>query len=87
MMEAHKKVLDVESHEAVPCEHLGRLMEESGESRIVAVEMKRYEECSVSPTPDSDVMVSTVLMTWSETLISARKTSGMQDWSWHTAHT
>jgi hypothetical protein len=80
MTEADKKTLDVESHEALPWEHFETLTAVRGESRIGAPEMKRYEDCSVSPAPDNDVMVSTVFVPWSESVIATWKTSGMQDW-------
>jgi hypothetical protein len=56
-------MLGVESHGAIPWERFGRLMGKRGEMRLWAVEMKRCEECSVSPAPDNNVIVGTVLVT------------------------
>jgi hypothetical protein len=44
MTEVNKKMSEVEGHKAVPCECSWRLMEDHGEYRVEAAEMRRYEE-------------------------------------------
>jgi hypothetical protein len=56
------------------------MMSGRGESGIGAIEMKRYEACSVSPAPDSHMIVAAVLVTWTDSLITTVKMAGKEDW-------
>jgi hypothetical protein len=42
----------------------------SGEREVGSVEMKRYEERTVSPGPDNDAIAAVILVVWTATLIS-----------------
>jgi hypothetical protein len=46
----------------------------------MAIEQKRYEECSVAPGPDNDVIVGSVLVNWTDTMITTLKMISSGDW-------
>jgi hypothetical protein len=46
----------------------------------MAIEQKRYEECSVAPGPRNDVMVGEILGVWTDSLIAVLKTVGKENW-------
>jgi hypothetical protein len=43
------------------------------------MEQRRFEECSVAPGPDNDVMVGSALVVWSPSLISVYKSSAYEN--------
>jgi hypothetical protein len=43
------------------------------------VEQKRHEECSVAPSPDNDVIVGSVLIIWTDHVITMMKIAGKED--------
>jgi hypothetical protein len=53
---------------------------DQGEMVYTAIEQKRYEECSVVPGPDNDVIVAIVLVISTDTLVTTLKMSGKEDW-------
>jgi hypothetical protein len=80
MTEAEQKFLEVEGHEAVAWEHFGDMMAERGEHQVQAVEMRRDEPSSEGPSPNNDVVITTVLAASSDILVAALKTSTNQRW-------
>jgi hypothetical protein len=87
MTYADRHMLQVEYHRPVSCESFRDCRLASGETDVGVVEMKRYEECTVSPGKDNDVIVAVVLVVWTGTLVSVSKSIGKEDWSiGHSAH-
>jgi hypothetical protein len=78
--EADKAMLTVDHLQAVPWEHFKECTEALGEMMIGAVEMMRFEECTVAPGPGNDVIVASVLVVWTETIISTMKLVRYGDW-------
>jgi hypothetical protein len=59
--------------QSVPWEHFGPLVKRKGEVGFRFVEKRRFEEYSVPPGPDNDVIAGSALVVWSPSLISVFK--------------
>jgi hypothetical protein len=64
----------------VPWNEFEEAIRTTRESTFMTLEQKRYEECSTGPGPDNDVIVSSVLIIWSESVISVQKNVSHGDW-------
>jgi hypothetical protein len=63
-MEVDKHMLNIEGLQPVSWE------------QFQAIEQRRFEECSVTPDLENDVVVGSDMVVWSGTLISVYKTAG-----------
>jgi hypothetical protein len=54
---------------------------------VGAVKMRSFEDCTVRPSSDDDIIVDVVIVAWRGTLISTLKMVAMEDWTVrHSAH-
>jgi hypothetical protein len=72
----------------VPWSEFEGAISRTGETAFFALEQKRYEECSVAPSPGNDAVVGAGLVLWSNSVISVMKQTFCNDWSqghvgWH----
>jgi hypothetical protein len=64
----------------VPWERSKENLATNGECVFTVIKQKRYEECSVAPGPNNDVIVGSVLVLWTDTMITALKLATSGDW-------
>jgi hypothetical protein len=69
--------LTFSGHTPVPRDHFSEAVGETGERRFWSVEMRRNEPRDMVPSPHSDVVAATVLMIWTELLVSVLVSGGI----------
>jgi hypothetical protein len=77
---ADQHIFNIPNKEPVQWSEFEDAIRRTGETAFVALEQKRYEECSVAPGPGNDVIVGTVLVVWSDPVITVAKQSVYNDW-------
>jgi hypothetical protein len=70
----------IEGRYPVTWEMFQENLKTNGERVFTAIEQKRIEECSVAPGPSNDVIVGSVLVIWTDTMITTLKTVCNGDW-------
>jgi hypothetical protein len=80
MTEADQRLPEAEGHEAVPWKPFGDLLVERGEYQVDVVEMRKDEPTSEGPSPHNAIVTTTVLVAWSDTLISVLKKPATMWW-------
>jgi hypothetical protein len=73
-------MFDIPDKRPVPWDQFRDTIRDTGEYAFVALEQKRYGECSVAPGPGNDAIVGAVLVVWSDSLISVRKNVCCNNW-------
>lgn len=79
--EANKFMFGINCKEAVPWDEFKDRIADRGDMKFSVLEQQRYEECSVTPVPDNDVIVAVVPVIWTDQLITKLKVAGKEDWS------
>jgi hypothetical protein len=78
MSDPDKPMLLIEGKRPVPWDQFCDAAR--GEKEFTIIEQRRFEECSVVPSPENDVIVGSALVVWSPSCISVLKSHGKEDY-------
>jgi hypothetical protein len=66
----------IDGKRALPWEGFKEYFRLNDEFGHTAIEQKRYEECETAPGPNNEVIVASVLVIWSDNVITTWKRTG-----------
>jgi hypothetical protein len=79
MTEADKLMLHI-GKEPVQWDDFSARLKDRGEMDVGGVEMRCFEDYTLPPRPDNDVIVAAVLVPCKSSMVSVLKQIGMADW-------